>query len=121
MCDTDFPDMPAGDEGWQLLEEAATYVVATMSESTLRNLFQEMVTQMLSDAGDASDLPMFERVVLACDNPSPYYKLHKVQVRATCAAAAAVCAMLMGPDRNEQAARLAIATILQREFSETIH
>lgn len=120
MCDPDFPDIPAGAEGFQMLDDAASHVVGALSEATLRNLFQELVVHMMSDAGDQSDLPMFERVVLAAGPPEPYYVLDRVAVRATCAAAAAVCAMLPGVDRTEQAARLAISTINSREFTETI-
>ena len=116
MCQVaEFPEV-----GHYLYPDAVEAVVGAMSEDSIRSLMGELLSAYLADAGDASDIVMFERVMSNIPPPPPYCTVDREAVRATCAASVALCNMLIGPDRTEQAARLAIATIKQQLFDESI-
>jgi hypothetical protein len=116
MCQVpEFPEV-----GHHLYPDAVDSVVGAMSDDSLRAFMSELLSAYLADAGDTSDIVMFERVMSTIPPPPPYCLVDREQVRATCAASAALCNMLIGPDRTEQAARLAVATITSELFDERI-
>lgn len=121
MCQEPYTgEFPADERGGILIADAAAAVVGALSVDTCTKLLETLICQSIGDAGDQSDLPMFELVMSNMPPPPPYHVADKDQVRATCAAAAALCSMLIGHDRTEQAARLALATIVGRVFEENI-